>query len=54
MGKKDGRYKIKDYKEKGNKNKQDCNQQITRRNKISRKNNNLAHENNIGQLPTKE
>ena len=44
--------KINDHKEKGNDSERDGNQQITRSNKIPRKNNSLATENNIRQLPT--
>ena len=54
MEKKDGGYKIKEHKEKGNDSKPGVNQQITRANKIPRKNNNLATINNIRQLPTKK
>ena len=42
MEKKNGEYKINEHKEKGNDSKRDGNQQITRSNKIPRKNNNLA------------
>ena len=45
-------YKITEHKEKGNDSKPDDNQQVTRTNKIPRKNNTLATENNISQLPT--
>ena len=44
--------KITEHKEKGNDSKPDDNQQVTSTNKIPRKNNNLATENNINQLPT--
>ena len=52
--KKDGECKINEHKEKGNDGEQDGNQQITRWNKITRKNNNLATVNNIKQLPTEQ
>ena len=51
--KKDGQYKINERKEKGNDGERDGNQQITRSNKIPRKNN-LATVNNIKQLPTEK
>ena len=54
MEKKDGGYKIKEQKEKRNNSEQDGNQQITRTNKIPRKNNNLVTENKIKQSPTKK
>ena len=54
MEKKDGKYKINKHKEKGNDGERDGNQQITRSNKISRKNNNLPTVNNIRQLPTEK
>ena len=54
MEKKDGEYKINKHKEKQNDGKRDGNQQITRSNKILRKNNNLATVNNIKQLPTEK
>ena len=52
MEKKIDGYKIMEHKEKGNDSKPDDNQQVTSTNKIPRKNNNLATENNISQLPT--
>ena len=52
MEKKIDGYKIAEHKEKGNDSKPDDNQQVTSTNKIPRKNNNLATENNISQLPT--
>ena len=45
-------HKITEHKEKGNDSKPDDNQQVTSTNKIPRKNNNLATENNISQFPT--
>ena len=54
MKKKDGEYKINEHKEKGNDGKRDGNQQITRSNKILRKNNNFATVTNIKQLPTEK
>ena len=51
MGKKIDGYKTTEHKEKGNDSKTDDNQQVTSTNKIPRKNNNLATENNISQLP---
>ena len=54
MEKRDGGYKINKYKEKLSGSKRNGNQQTTRSNKIPRKNNNLATENNIRQLPTKK
>ena len=42
MEKKDDGYKIKRHSEKGKDSERDGNQQITRTNKIPRKNNNLA------------
>ena len=54
MEKKDGEYKISEHKEKGNDGERDNNQQITRLNKIPRKNNNLAAVNNVRQLPTEK
>ena len=54
MKKKDGEYKISEHKEKGNNGKRDGNQQITRSNKLPRKNNNLATVTNIKQLPTEK
>ena len=47
MGKKDGGFKMKDHKGKGNKNKNDCNQQTTKTNKIFKKNSKVGIENNI-------
>ena len=44
MEKKIDGYKITEHKEKGNDSKPDDNQQVTRTNKIPRKNNNLATE----------
>ena len=52
MEKKINGYKITEHKEKGNDSKPDDNQQVTSTNKIPRKNNNLATENNISQLTT--
>ena len=52
MEKKDDGYKTNYHKEKGNSSERDGNQQSPRSNKIPRKNNNLATDNNIGQLPT--
>ena len=52
--KKDGGYKINKHKEKGNDRERDGNQQITRSNKIPRKNYNFATENYIRQLPTEK
>ena len=52
MEKKIDGYKITEHKAKGNDSKPDDNQQVTKSNKIPRKNNNLATENNISQLPT--
>ena len=49
IGKKDGGYKFKEHKKKGNDSERDGDQQITSINKIPRKNNNLATKNNIGQ-----
>ena len=54
MKKKDGVYKINEYKEKGNDGERDGNQQITRSNKTSRTNDNLATVNDIRQLPTEK
>ena len=54
MEKRDGGYKFNKYKEKLSGSKRNGNQQTTRSNKIPRKNNNLATENNIRQLPTKK
>ena len=54
MEKKDGGYKINENREKRNESEQDGNQQITRSNKIPRKNNNLATENNVRQLLTEK
>ena len=51
MGKKIDGYKITEHKEKGSDSRPDDNQQVTTTNKIPRKNNNLATENNIIQLP---
>ena len=51
MGKKIDGYKITEHKEKGNDSKPDDKQQVTSANKIPRKNNNFATENNISQLP---
>ena len=51
MGKKIDGYKITEHKEKGSDSKPDDNQQVATTNKIPRKNNNLATENNIIQLP---
>ena len=44
MEKRDGGYKVKEHKEKGNDSEQDGNQQITKTNKIPRANNNIATE----------
>ena len=52
MEKKIDGYTITEHKEKGNDSKQDNNKQVTITNKIPRKNNNLATEKNISQLPT--
>ena len=54
--KKDGECKINEHKEKGNDGERDSSQQITRWNKITRKNSNLAKKivNNIKQLPTEQ
>ena len=52
MEKKDGGNKTNYHKEKENGSERDGNQQSPRSNKIPRKNNNLATENNIRQLPT--
>ena len=52
MEKKIDVYKITEHKEKGSGSKPDDNQQSTSTNKIPRKNNNLATENSISQLPT--
>ena len=51
---KDGGYKTKEFKGRGNDNQRYGNKQITRKNKIPGNNNNLAKENNIRQIPTKE
>ena len=54
MEKKDGEYKIEEHQEKGNDGERDGNQQITRLNKIPRKNNNIATVNNIRRFSTKK
>ena len=52
MEKKIDGYKITEHKEKGNDSKPNDNQQLSSTNKIPRKNNPLATDNNISQLPT--
>ena len=52
--KKDGEHKIEEHQEKGNDGERDGIQQITRLNKIPRKNNNIATVNNIRRFSTEK